>query len=656
MEGSTIFSKLPFICGILFITSVLADTITIYNKSKRTVYVAPYYKRGALVQRCGDVLAIEPGTSVQCARPTYKDDVHNVVKEYYEAKFWYDRKLFLTTRSERLKDKLLRADRKKLSSQKIGWIQGYTFYVAEIDFRLKGFNSFGWNIVQPVLEAGECLVDTIVHEMRDNLRKLLPVVRYNNYKKMVATVRQGNQLCSQEYAYRAARKVKVKRMLEKLLGFTISDNIVPTIAVVISGGGFRAMIATIGFLCGLERLGLLYMVTYISTLSGSTWAVGSWFASGMPISLFKVHLLSHLAPGLLPLSFRETRLIVDMILSKWCFDQPVTEIDFYGALVGNRILKEFGKKRHRIYLSDQLELLKYGEWPMPIYTAVRTDPHTNFEWYEFTPYEIGGAWLGHYVPSWAYGRKFEQGKSIDFAPEQSLSSHFGVFGSAFAATFNRMYQEVADNISSDPVKVVIERVLEDIGNQRLANSCFHNFTYSMKLSPIGTKKYIELADAGLDFNLPYPPISGERPERKADVIIFLDVSYTIEGVPALKGVASYAQMHNLVFPTLDAKDIDKKVITVLNNEHNNVSPVVVYMPWVKDEELWKQRRSETQFRLFRQYLNHFDPRECLNSFCDTFNFEYTQRQAEQVCSLAEFNVLASKETLLSVIEQHLKME
>lgn len=46
---------------------------------------------------------------------------------------------------------------------------------------------------------------------------------------------------------------------------------VPVVAVLGSGGGTRAMTSLYGSLAGLQDLGLLDAVTYLSGVSGSTW-------------------------------------------------------------------------------------------------------------------------------------------------------------------------------------------------------------------------------------------------------------------------------------------------------------------------------------------------------------------------------------------------
>jgi hypothetical protein len=47
-----------------------------------------------------------------------------------------------------------------------------------------------------------------------------------------------------------------------------------------------------------------------------------------------------------------------------------------------------------------------------------------------------------WIPIWAFGRKFEQGKSSERLPEQSLGILMGMFGSAFVASLAHFYQEI----------------------------------------------------------------------------------------------------------------------------------------------------------------------------------------------------------------------
>uniref|UniRef100_A0AAV2JP53 Phospholipase A2 n=1 Tax=Knipowitschia caucasica TaxID=637954 RepID=A0AAV2JP53_KNICA len=90
-------------------------------------------------------------------------------------------------------------------------------------------------------------------------------------------VRLSLDLCSQEKDFLLKRRATVARQLQSVLGLKTkpSLNQVPTVAVVASGGGARACVGTLGSLKGLKEIGVLDLVSYITGVSGSTWALSS---------------------------------------------------------------------------------------------------------------------------------------------------------------------------------------------------------------------------------------------------------------------------------------------------------------------------------------------------------------------------------------------
>ncbi len=132
------------------------------------------------------------------------------------------------------------------------------------------------------------------------------------HARQKATVRIGNELCNDEELFLQKRMPHVKAALEEFIGTSLEDDEVPRIAVCCSGGGYRAMLATLGSFQGVaptlesathknlfhhmltyvtslftftsgadqqfqtpvqSNLGLLSLCTHASTLSGSTWAL-----------------------------------------------------------------------------------------------------------------------------------------------------------------------------------------------------------------------------------------------------------------------------------------------------------------------------------------------------------------------------------------------
>ncbi|KAJ7382060.1 Cytosolic phospholipase A2 [Desmophyllum pertusum] len=84
-------------------------------------------------------------------------------------------------------------------------------------------------------------------------------------------MRYSMDLCEEENDFRQKRKNVVFQAMKKLLGErgpkTLDE--VPSIAVLGSGGGFRAMVSLSGVFCALKDMGVLDCAMYTSGLSGS---------------------------------------------------------------------------------------------------------------------------------------------------------------------------------------------------------------------------------------------------------------------------------------------------------------------------------------------------------------------------------------------------
>ena len=136
--------------------------------------------------------------------------------------------------------------------------------------------------------------------------------------------------------------------------------------------------------------------------------------------------------------------------------QPITNTDYYGNAIARYLLGKGNTVYENNYVPDYLtlQLGEQARWqgknyelpqayvphlPFPIYTAVtplRNVEPSLFPWFEFTPYQIGTALhagdnkTGMFVKTWSFGRKFKNGISADYAPEQSLEFFLGIFSSA----------------------------------------------------------------------------------------------------------------------------------------------------------------------------------------------------------------------------------
>lgn len=461
------------------------------------------------------------------------------------------------------------------------------------------------------------------------------IVRFTDY----------DELCEKEKEFISKRLTHVKHGCEQLLQSKLPNGRVPRIAVCCSGGGYRAMVLTFGFLKGLQDSGLLDCVSYMSGLSGSTWAMAPWIASQQPLNDFIEALPNKICNGLEPIcapSLLDG--IAKKLVAKAINGQFLSSVDLYGDILANTLLNDFGQDRLRTTLSESHAHIADGNFPMPIYTAItpNADPYA---WFEFTPFEIGSSYLKAYIPTWAYGRKFKYGHSVNFAAEQSLGYMMGTYGSAYAVNLEEIVQHTqkslhafADHFPS-AIQNVMQKMLIGLINSplddvRLAPSSLPNYVYKTATRPLNTDKTITLIDAGIDCNLPFAPLL--REERKVDIILTCDASGRIEGLPSLRCAQEYMQAQGLPFPPIDYETADKQVMSVFRDDTNPNCPIVVYFPRIKNET----------------YSTTFDPDACKESgYCNTLNFTYSQEQVNELMGLAEFGIKQHADTIVALIQE-----
>ncbi|KAK7163891.1 hypothetical protein R3I94_002564 [Phoxinus phoxinus] len=90
------------------------------------------------------------------------------------------------------------------------------------------------------------------------------------------SVRIGHSLNKKEEEFVDNRRKDVLQSLKKIKIYC-SENEVPNIALLGSGGGERAMVGLLGSLDQLQKAGLLDCVLYLSGVSGSTWCMASLY-------------------------------------------------------------------------------------------------------------------------------------------------------------------------------------------------------------------------------------------------------------------------------------------------------------------------------------------------------------------------------------------
>ncbi|KAL5506975.1 NDUFS7 [Sanghuangporus vaninii] len=402
-----------------------------------------------------------------------------------------------------------------------------------------------------------------------------------------AEVRVGDDLCINERAFLRMRRRRMHRAFARLFGVDeseIDERDLPIVAIAGSGGGFRAMSNTIGSLIGAEKSGLLDCTTYISGISGSCWALGVLY-SGVSGDLTPQSAAKHIAERI-ETSYVDAS-VLDMLTThptnKYLLAGIIRKangptgnaslVDLYGTLVSSRLLVPGDLSRldpRFLSLSHFGRNIDDGSMPLPVFTAVLhaipaevdksleeakaqqendTDPlskqmatreeeeiaeRSNWMWFEFTPYEVGCDEIGAWIPTWALGRRFEKGKSVDRAPELSFSILTGIFASAFCASLQHYINEVQPILRQLPVQlrnwlneIFMENrkeigVLHPVEPDEIPNFVKGMDGLLRENSPaeVTERETLGFMDSGVELNIPYYPLL----RRNVDCIIALDAS------------------------------------------------------------------------------------------------------------------------------------
>lgn len=488
---------------------------------------------------------------------------------------------------------------------------------------------------------------------------LIPKLNQNNlFKHAPANIRTSQDLPVEEELVIINRQKYTLPALANFLQTNLPEGQNLRIGFCGSGGGYRAMLSTVGFLVGAQRIGLLDTALYMSALSGSTWALGPWTTMNIDINQFRNQLIpktqnmvSIAGTNLLPApNMAQLQNLLFNLELKYLFHESITSIDLWGAMISNKLFEPLDN-RQDIYLSSQRKIVESGKRIFPIYTAVHPMDNLKYNWFEFTPYEAGSHHLNAFTPTWAFGRKFLNGKSVSsttiagqqYAPEQTLGYYLGVFGSAFTVNLeeilNMMKQdESVSEQDHDLMALKIEVIdklasslagIKDFKKSRISPAKVYNFTYGLKSSPVQDEKKLTLVDAGLAFNLPLPPLL--RPERALDVIFVFDSSADVGMAGELKKAERYAREHNLKFPLIDYEQAKTKALSVFRDEQDPTIPTIIYLPLVKDMSLPAMQKD--------QRFANFDPKACVEKdYCGTFNFKYEAEEFETLAQFTEHNL------------------
>jgi len=428
-------------------------------------------------------------------------------------------------------------------------------------------------------------------------------------------------LCEAEIAARAARSAEIRRHLG------IPDEAIktPTIALVTSGGGMRAMIGSVGFFNALKEMGILDIATYTSAASGSTWQTAKWMhceenpfvsykdcpdpdiwcSDVLPQESASRDISKLVATGEAPLS---RDVIKDMIVHGL---QNLSLLLGYAVMLSKKLGTDAIGANHQTWVKKGSS----GKFPIPVCSASFLGDDDNFHWVDFTPFEIGSTFLKSFFA-------LDDFRIGNTTPPPKLSQLMGIWGSIFYATIKEELEEIGITLP-EWMRGMVEKtsILHGIS---VANVNYNRVDPTTgELLPMANQKFIPYRDAGLISNLPIPPML--RPERGVDLLVVFDAtafehvppyyefSELVTAVPALKDVLPKDHTFPCVFPA------------------TNDYPTIIYIPAMFNKE----------------YDPAFDPAV----ECSTFKFQYSAATTTKLEGLAYHMTMRAKQQIWDAVHK-----
>lgn len=607
------------------------DTITVINTTQDTIEVALYYDDDATAYRWGKPISIAPSAKATLQRPEAKC----LQKQLGVCTKYYDRNVYFSLSGTDLSPII---KHKQIPYVNVGGLKGKTFVIYDLNGTLKGSLELTWKAHKGVRTATRVL--------KPNEKKVKDKYEALDYpgKNQNATVRESSALSDQETAFRLKRTAEYvrpacKAIYKKIYNKELPDNVpTPTVALCVSGGGCRAMFTLAGLLAAAEQKKFLPYLTYIATLSGSTWALASWLYYNKSAREHVQYLCKQFTSGIW--TDFDILQIQEAVLRKQAYGQPTSIIDIYGALLGDKLFKSYAPHRNpnELFWGTPLPKVVSAEAPYPLYSAVTPrnfsdlvltgNPFEYYHWITFDPYEV--SITDKSIPSWAFGRVFSNNVAAPGVPPCSAGYLLGIFGSAMS-------------INTQDVGNVVLRSIQPQYADDLINITSKNKTLSLlmqqRASPAKVPNFLAdglmtMVDAGMDLIFPFPPLL--KRERTVDIIISIDGSAGIKLAPGLRGFQSFLKKQNIDFPEIDLSTIGKTPHSIVWDKQKIDAPMLIHIPLINH----------------KGYENNWDPETSLWS--NTMNFVYSEANAKKLTGLSEYMFNEAHEAIERAIAEWLQ--
>lgn len=285
----------------------------------------------------------------------------------------------------------------------------------------------------------------------------------------------------------------------------------------------RAFYEALGFLCGLEEIGLLGCVDFTAALSGSSWMLFTFLASGC--KTFQEFALLAMRP--LTKRLHVDRIWTDLYQKRF----QLGVIDLVASLLQQLLMGQLLGKTDSIVSISTLQAP--AELPYPIATFIELKVTDNKEelnapdytlkstWFEVTPAEVACAPRGGTpaaIPVGAFASYFDdQGvQKTRPPPQDDLAYLLAITGSAYAAPLSEL-------VESAPawLRPMLDKLRDRNPSKAVINPTIGDFRLPHRLADFHPR------DGGIAYNVPIEPLL----RRGCNVILMMDSSAENAGTP-----------------------------------------------------------------------------------------------------------------------------
>ncbi|XP_056332840.1 cytosolic phospholipase A2 zeta isoform X1 [Danio aesculapii] len=513
-----------------------------------------------------------------------------------------------------------------------------------------------------------------------------------------------------EKNFLAKRRKVVSQALQKALNLSSAPDPskVPLVAVVCSGGGSRALTSTYGSLKGLQNIQILDTVSYITGVSGATWALASiyeepnWSKGDIDKTMESVK--KELSKTIFSLfSSEQLRQYKEKIDEREKQGHIVSLIDMWGLALEYL----FRGKKHMGTLSELQKTVSEGQNPLPIFTSVnikngRTESIEDAEWCEFTPYEVGFPKYGAFIPAQNFGSEYYLGHMIKKLPETALSILVGMWSSIFSVNLTNLWSIATGAAPSwtpqveggrsntesskptalsthliNPVTDFAKMLCGFMTSRPIVSQMFnflrgfnlhrnyhentgfiawkekHPDAFPNTLTP--TDPVLSLVDAGFALNAGFPPVV--RSHRNVDVILSINYSWDLDQFKVIKQAQEYCTDRKIPFPKIDFKKLESeplREVYVFEDKNNPDAPIVLHFPLVNVS--FKQFKAPGVKREGEKELKEGAVDVDLNSNTSpyvTHKLTYTPEDFQRLINLTSYNIQNNKDVILNALNKAL---